>query len=59
MFTCDAVPPGGRNGPVYDEPEHIDHDYASKISLTSDPPKAVLLGRLRFRPDSMEPTTAK
>jgi len=59
VFSCERNVPSGRNGPSYDEPEQIDHDYASKVSLVNNSMKAVLVGRLRFKPDSTEPTTSK
>ncbi|SRR6266540_978702 len=60
MFTCDRSAHNGRNGPLYDEElEDIEHEFATKVSLVNDPVKAVLLGRLRFKPDSMDPTTSK
>ncbi|KAJ3501789.1 hypothetical protein NLJ89_g9182 [Agrocybe chaxingu] len=58
-FTSDTSTPGGCNGPSYEEVDRIEHDYASKVSIVHDPPKAVLLGKLRFKPDSSEPTTSK
>ncbi|CAA7262077.1 unnamed protein product [Cyclocybe aegerita] len=58
-FTSDTSTPGGCNGPSYEEVDRIEHDYASKVSVVHDPPKAVLLGKLRFKPDSSEPTTSK
>ncbi|KAF8968828.1 hypothetical protein BDZ97DRAFT_1654578 [Flammula alnicola] len=57
--TTDTNVPGGRNGPSYEESSPEEHEHAVKISNAHDPPKAVLIGRLRFKPDSMEPTTAK
>jgi hypothetical protein len=54
--------PSGRNGPLYEddgEVEEVGHEYASKVSLVGDPPKALVVGRLRFKPDSMEPTSLK
>jgi len=35
-----------------------EHNHATKIS-NHEPRKAILLGRLRFKPDSFEPTTAQ
>jgi len=59
MFTCDRSVPNGRNGPLYEEPEDIEHEFATKVSSVNDPVKAVLIGRLRFKPDSLDPTTSK
>jgi len=59
MFTCDRSVPNGRNGPLYEEPEDIEHEFATKVSSVNDPAKAVLIGRLRFKPDSLDPTTSK
>ncbi|KAF9481618.1 hypothetical protein BDN70DRAFT_876101 [Pholiota conissans] len=48
-----------RNGPNYEESISEEHEHATKISNVNDHPKAVLIGRLRFKPDSSEPTTSK
>ncbi|KAF9562878.1 hypothetical protein CPC08DRAFT_633569 [Agrocybe pediades] len=59
-FTTEVLVPGGQFVPLSSEtPEGEPFEYTSKISNANDPPKAVLLGRLRFKPDSSEPTTAK
>ncbi|KAF9529086.1 hypothetical protein CPB83DRAFT_812894 [Crepidotus variabilis] len=58
-FSFDTSQTCERHGPSYEEPEHVEHEYASKISLVNDPMKAVLVGRLRYKPDSMEPTTSR
>jgi hypothetical protein len=58
-FTTETVVPAGITGPRYEEPQTEEHDHATKISNDNEPPKAILLGRLRFKPDSSEPTTAK
>ena len=58
-FSTETVVPAGHTGPFYEESNTEEHDHATKISNTSEPHKAILLGRLRFKPDSLEPTTAK
>ncbi|KAF5329648.1 hypothetical protein D9619_008927 [Psilocybe cf. subviscida] len=58
-FATDTKIPGGQVGPVYEESNPEEHDFSVKISNTNDPPRAVLLGRLRFKADSLDPTTAK
>ncbi|KDR78325.1 hypothetical protein GALMADRAFT_245445 [Galerina marginata CBS 339.88] len=58
-FTTDTTVPGVHNGPVYEEVAPEGHEYSSKVSNANGPPKAILLGRLRFKPDSMDATTAK
>lgn len=61
-FTFERSVPSGRNGPLYEddgEDEDVGHEYASKVSLVGDPFKALVVGRLRFKPDSMEPTSLK
>ena len=59
-FTTDAgVAPG--TGPSYfgDEPD-VPRISASKVSRHGDPEwSAVLLSRLRFKPDAVEPTSKK
>jgi len=57
-FTTSTIVTGGHDGP-YEGADAGKYEHASKISNTNDPSKAVLLGRLRFKPDSIEPTTAK
>lgn len=58
-FSTETVVPVGHTGPCYEESSAEEHDHATKISNTNEPHKAILLGRLRFKPDSLEPTTAK
>ncbi|KIM41815.1 hypothetical protein M413DRAFT_138529 [Hebeloma cylindrosporum] len=58
-FSTETVVPAGHTGPFYEESNTEEHDHATKISNTNEPHKALLLGRLRFKPDSLEPTTAK
>lgn len=53
-FTCDAAPEVA--GPSYEDPP-LQSVTASKVSGSGDPPKTVLLARLRFKPDEREPTT--
>ncbi|PPQ82740.1 hypothetical protein CVT25_009294 [Psilocybe cyanescens] len=57
-FTTDTTTfADGRKGPSDDAKEgKVD---ACKVSRVNEPPKAVLIGRLRFKPDCVEPTTAK
>ncbi|PPQ65454.1 hypothetical protein CVT24_010785 [Panaeolus cyanescens] len=60
MFTMDASTVNARlHGPLYEEPMQEEYDCASKVSLVGDPTKSVLVGKLRFRPDSVHPTSAK
>lgn len=54
--------PSGRNGPSYEVDREVDdagHEYASKVSLVGDPYKALVVGRLRFKTDRVEPTSLK
>ncbi|PPQ73056.1 hypothetical protein CVT26_014648 [Gymnopilus dilepis] len=39
--------------------DSAERTWSSKVSNANDVPKAVLLGRLRFKPDNLIPTTAK
>ncbi|KAJ7194851.1 hypothetical protein GGX14DRAFT_377636 [Mycena pura] len=54
-FTTDAEPEQG--GPSYHEPIHGAPVSASKISPMGGPWDTVLLARLRFKPDALEPTS--
>ena len=55
-FTTDKEING--QGPSYDDPDDIPaHPVISKISNHGDPMSAVLLARLRFKPDVLEPTS--
>lgn len=59
MFTMDDAAPR-TSGPSYDleEPsEQVPHISASKVSYHGGPWEAVLLARLRFKPDVLEPTS--
>ncbi|KAF8999841.1 hypothetical protein BDQ17DRAFT_1360497 [Cyathus striatus] len=55
-FTTDAKGPDDGNGPIYNESKG-EPTSASKVSQVGDPPRTVLLARLRFKPDVMEPTS--
>ncbi|KAJ7781563.1 hypothetical protein B0H16DRAFT_1819089 [Mycena metata] len=54
-FTTDAEPEQG--GPSYHEPIHGNPLSACKVSQTGGPWDTVLLARLRFKPDVLEPTS--
>ena len=55
-FTTDTeVPP--ELGPSYDEASDSVLDQESKVSSYGGPWDAVLLARLRFKPDVLEPTS--
>lgn len=58
MFTTDNANPR-TPGPSYDleELEEIPRISASKVSCHGGPWDAVLLARLRFKPDVLEPTS--
>lgn len=56
-FTTDTKVPAEQGGPCYDEPIHEEHISASKVSSVGCPQKAVLIARLRFKPDVLEPTS--
>jgi len=56
-FTADTSIPTGCGGPCYDEPIREESDSHSKISIVGEPQKTILLARLRFKPDVMEPTS--
>jgi hypothetical protein len=70
-FSFERSVSSGRNGPSYEEEEEdragaggeggdaVGHEYASKVSVVGDPSRALVVGRLRFRPDCMEPTSLK
>ncbi|PPQ72431.1 hypothetical protein CVT24_003126 [Panaeolus cyanescens] len=56
MFTTDKN--AGENGPSYpDEIGDIPFDCHSKVSNVGEPWTSVLLARLRFKPDVLEPTS--
>ncbi|KAF8900160.1 hypothetical protein CPB84DRAFT_1847410 [Gymnopilus junonius] len=57
-FSTELAVPFSHNALPHEEigPDQL---YAVKTSNWNDSPKAVLLGRLRFKPDSIVPTTAK
>ncbi|KAJ6515780.1 hypothetical protein C8R45DRAFT_811380 [Mycena sanguinolenta] len=54
-FTTDAEPEQG--GPSYHEPISGNPSSASKVSLNGAPWSTVLVARLRFKPDVLEPTS--
>ncbi|KAL1695922.1 hypothetical protein GGG16DRAFT_44228 [Schizophyllum commune] len=54
-FTMDTAPDVA--GPSYDTDDPQKSVTASKVSGSGDPPRTVLLARLRFKPDEKEPTT--
>ncbi|KAF7355415.1 Protein kinase domain-containing protein [Mycena sanguinolenta] len=54
-FTTDAEPELG--GPSYHEPISGHPSSASKVSLNGAPWSTVLVARLRFKPDVLEPTS--
>ncbi|KAF7317864.1 Protein kinase domain-containing protein [Mycena kentingensis (nom. inval.)] len=54
-FTTDAEPEQG--GPSYHEPIHGTPLSASKVSKTGSSWDTVLVARLRFKPDVLEPTS--
>ncbi|KAJ7731571.1 hypothetical protein DFH07DRAFT_755579 [Mycena maculata] len=54
-FTTDAEPEQG--GPSYHEPIHGNPLSASKVSTTGGAWNTVLVARLRFKPDVLEPTS--
>jgi hypothetical protein len=56
-FTTDTNIPTGCGGPCYDEPIREESDSDSRVSVVGEPQKAILLARLRFKPDVMEPTS--
>ncbi|KAF9555212.1 hypothetical protein CPC08DRAFT_139849 [Agrocybe pediades] len=55
MFTTDTEI--HELGPTYDERDETPRPVISKISNHGDPWAAVLLARLRFKPDVLEPTS--
>ena len=59
MFTTDTNFPQDRGGPSYHEevPGHSDWSSASKVSLVSNHWDTLLVARLRFKPDALEPTS--
>ncbi|KAJ7438285.1 hypothetical protein B0H11DRAFT_591673 [Mycena galericulata] len=54
-FTTDAEPEQG--GPSYHEPIHGNPLSACKVSHTGGPWDTLLVARLRFKPDVLEPTS--
>jgi hypothetical protein len=56
-FTTDTNIPNGCGGPCYDEPIREESNSYSRISMVGEPQKSILLARLRFKPDAMEPTS--
>ncbi|KAK7455814.1 hypothetical protein VKT23_010848 [Stygiomarasmius scandens] len=56
-FTTDTEFPSDVAGPSYHEPVSGSPLSASKTSLEGDPWNTVLVARLRFKPDVLEPTS--
>lgn len=56
-FSTDTNALDEHGGPSYHEPSPTPHQCACKVSINGDPPKAMLLARLRFPPDAIEPTS--
>lgn len=54
MFTTDT---DISSGPSYHEPVHGEPLSASKVSNSGEGPDTVLIARLRFKPDVLEPTS--
>jgi hypothetical protein len=54
-FTTDAEPEQG--GPSYHEPIYGSPLSSSKVSVAGGPWDTVLMARLRFKPDVLEPTS--
>ncbi|KAF9462806.1 hypothetical protein BDZ94DRAFT_1260375 [Collybia nuda] len=57
MFTTDTEVPPELGGPSYDEPTSGNSLSASKVSDSGGPWDTVLLARLRFKPDALDPTS--
>ncbi|KXN85941.1 hypothetical protein AN958_10702 [Leucoagaricus sp. SymC.cos] len=55
MFTTDSEYEGV--GPSIDAPDESSRQSASKVSVHGGPWDTVLVARLRFKPDAVEPTT--
>ncbi|ESK86494.1 hypothetical protein Moror_9860 [Moniliophthora roreri MCA 2997] len=56
-FTTDTEVPLEMGGPVYHEEVKSQSLSASKVSNNGDPWNTVLVARLRFKPDVLEPTS--
>ncbi|THU90560.1 hypothetical protein K435DRAFT_968632 [Dendrothele bispora CBS 962.96] len=56
-FTTDTEFPSVLGGPSYHEPVSGSPSSASKVSLEGGPWNTVLVARLRFKPDVLEPTS--
>jgi len=58
IFTTDTTVVADISGPTYEEPSPTFEATvsASKVSVVGDKQKAVLLARLRFKPDATEST---
>ena len=59
FFVNDTIVMGSEHGPSDDESSDIipSRVEAKKVSLHGAPWNAVLLARLRFKPDDLEPTS--
>jgi len=57
IFCTDTNAMNEHGGPSYHEPSPTSYQCAYKVSVNGERPKAVLLARLRFPPDSVEPTS--
>lgn len=55
-FTTDTQLPRGLAGPSYNEPSCASAISASKVSKSGGPCHTVLIAKLRFKPDVLEPT---
>ncbi|GLB45720.1 putative protein tyrosine kinase [Lyophyllum shimeji] len=56
-FTTDTAVPPELGGPSYDEPLPENPLSTCKVSNTGGPWDTVLIARLRFKPDAVEPTS--
>ncbi|KAJ7617179.1 hypothetical protein FB45DRAFT_756602 [Roridomyces roridus] len=56
-FTTDTLPEGSTGGPSYHEPIHGNPLSASRVSHAGGQWDTVLVARLRFKPDVLEPTS--
>ncbi|KAG5637075.1 hypothetical protein H0H81_005845 [Sphagnurus paluster] len=56
-FTTDTEVPSELGGPCYDEPVPGNSISSSKVSNHGGPWDTVLIARLRFKPDIVEPTS--
>ncbi|KXN85243.1 hypothetical protein AN958_11518 [Leucoagaricus sp. SymC.cos] len=56
-FTTDTKTLNEHGGPLYHEASPTPHQCAYKVSINEDQAKTLLLARLRFPPDALEPTS--